>query len=125
MALSQKDLDGKYRITTISDYQGPLPLQSDGETEIVEGRTDRFDKKGCHWTTRLTILNDNEVKFEATADPLEADDDFLLIGANGMPTREPVDYMTVLNVAQKDGRIRLSGQIEHGKIITVITMIKI
>lgn len=125
MPLTQKDLDGKYRITTISDYQGPLPLQSDGETEIADGHTDRVDKKGCRWTTKLTLLNDKEVLFESKADPRTADNDFLLIGENGMPTRHPVNYKTVLKVAQKDDRLRLSGRIEHGKVITVITMTKI
>jgi hypothetical protein len=125
MPLMQKDLDGRYRITTVTDYKGPIPMQSDGETDIVDGRTDRIDKKGCRWTTTLTVLSDSEVKFESVADPLEADDDFLLIGPSGAPTREPVEYSAVLKVAQKDGRMRLSGQIEHGKILTVITMIKL
>jgi hypothetical protein len=125
MPLSQKDLDGRYQISTITDYSGPLPMQSDGETEILDGTTDRVDKKGCRWNTKLTLLNDAEVLFQSTADPLEADEDFLLVGKNGLPTRDPVEYEAVLKVAQKGERIRLSGQIAHGNVITVITMTKI
>jgi hypothetical protein len=125
MTLTLKDLDGRYRITTVTDYKGPLPMQSDGETEIRDGYTDRTDKKGCRWTTELTVLGDDEVKFESTADPTDADADFCLTDARGAPTRDPVTYRTVLKVARKGDKLRLSGQIEHGKTVTVITMMKI
>lgn len=124
MPLTQKDLDGLYRISTVTDYSGPLPMQSDGETEIIDGQTNRVDKKGCQWNTRLTLLNEGEVRFESTADPIDADEDFLLVGQNGLPTRDPVEYEAVLKVSQMGNRIRLSGQIAHGEVITVITMIK-
>lgn len=125
MALSQKDLDGTYMITTVSDYTGPLTLQSDGETVIVDGMTNRVDAKGCRWNTRLTLLNDDVVLFESVADPSEADGDFCLPAADGTPTRQPVTYNATLSVARKGERIRLSGKIEHGKILTLITMMKI
>ena len=125
MPLTLKDLDGRYRVTTVSDYTGPLPMQSDGETEIRDGRTGRVDKKGVRWETVLTMVSDDEVRFESTADPSDADDDFCLTGDDGAPTRDPVLYSTVLKVARKDDRIRLSGRIEHGKVVTVITMVKI
>lgn len=125
MTLTLKDLDGKYRVTTVTDYKGPLPMQSDGETELKDGRTDRTDKKGVRWTTRLAVLSDDEVSFESVADPSGADPDFCLTDARGAPTRDPVTYKTTLKVARKDDRIRLSGQIGHGNVVTVITMMKI
>ena len=125
MALELKDLDGKYQVTTISDYHGPVPMKSDGVTEIKGGQTHRIDAAGCKWTTKLTILSENEVKFESTADPKDAAKDFLLTKENGELTHDPVTYTSVLKVARKDSKIRLSGNIHHGKILTVITMTKI
>jgi len=125
MTLTLQDLDGRYRVTTISDYKGPIPLQGDGETEMKDGHIKRTDKKGCRWSTRLTIIGEDEVWFESEADPSDADPDFCLITVSGEPTREPVSYSAVLKVARKGDRIRLSGQIEHGRVTTVITMMKI
>ncbi len=125
MSLTLQDLDGQYRVTTISDYTGPIPMQSDGITEILNGETDRTDAAGCKWHTKLSILNDNEVQFESTADPTDAKPDFCLTKPNGELTRDPLTYTTTLKVARKDDKIRLSGQIENGRVITVITMTKI
>jgi hypothetical protein len=125
MTLTLQDIDGRYRVTTVSDYQGPLQMQSDGETEFVNGETDRIDKKGCRWNTRLTVIGDDEVKFESTADPFDADPDYCLTTEGGQPTREAVTYAAVLKVSRKGDRIRLSGQITHGRTVTVITLTKI
>lgn len=124
MPLTLQDLDGQYRVTTVSDYQGPVPMQSDGVTEIRNGETNRVDKAGCKWHTKISVLNDEEVKFESTADPSEAAADFCLTKENGELTRDPVTYTTIMKVARKGDKIRLSGQIENGRVITVITMMK-
>lgn len=125
MALELKDLDGKYRVTTISDYQGPVPMQSDGVTEVKNGQTDRIDMAGCRWTTRLTVLNDGEVRFESTVDPRDAVTEFLLTNVSGELTHKPVTYTTTMKVARKGDKIRLSGNIQHGKMLTMLTMTKI
>ena len=120
-----KELDGKYRVTTVSDYNGPVPMKSDGETELVNGMTNRVDKAGVKWTTKITPLSATEVLFESTADPEDAAADFCLTKPNGELTRDPVTYTTKLAIARKDGKIRLSGQIENGKVKTIITMTKV
>lgn len=125
MALELKDLDGQYRVTTVSDYKGVVPMQSDGVTEIKNGETNRIDKAGCKWHTQLKILNDSEVEFISTADPTDAAPDFCLTKASGELTRDPVVYRSVMKVARKEDKIRISGQIESGKTVTVITMMKI
>ena len=124
MTLTLEDLNGKYRVTTISDYDGPVPMKSDGITEIKNGRTQRTDAAGVKWTTQLDVLNDGEVKLTSTADPSGAKEDFLLTSETGELTHKPVVYTAVLKVSRKDSAIRLSGTIEHGKISTVITMAK-
>ena len=117
-----KDMDGKYSVTTVSDYQGPVPMRSDGMTEILDGKTSRTDSAGVKWTTCLTPVSDDEVLFESVADPSDAADDFCLTKANGELTRDPVTYTARLKVARKGDKIRLSGQITHGTTVTVITM---
>lgn len=119
------ELDGKYNVTTLSDYHGPVPMRSDGVTEIINGTTNRVDDAGVKWTTTLTPISDAEVAFESVADPTDAADDFCLTLPNGDLTRDPVTYKATLKVARKGDKIRLSGQIEHGKVTTVITMTKI
>ena len=120
-----KDLDGTYRVTTISDYDGPVPMQSDGQTVVKDGMTSRIDKARVKWTTRITPVSETEVLFESLADPSDAAPDFCLIKPNGDLTRDPVTYTTRLQVARKGDKIKLSGQIDHGKIKTILTMIKI
>ncbi len=120
-----KELDGTYRVTTISDYDGPVPMQSDGQTVVKDGMTSRIDKARVKWTTKITPLSDTEVLFESLADPTDAAPDFCLSLPNGNLTRDPVTYTTRLAVSRKGDKIRLSGQIEHGKIKTILTMTKI
>jgi hypothetical protein len=125
VSLKQEDLDGRYKISTASDDNASLPLQTDGVTVIVDGFTDRIDRHGCRWTTRLTLVDPHTVKLVTTADPLEADPDFMLTGQDGRPTRKAVEYSALLKASRKNGRLRLSGGIEYGRFITVLTMMKI
>lgn len=125
MALTLKDLDGQYRVTTVSDYTGPVPMQSDGLTEILNGETNRVDKVGCKWNTKLVILSEDEVEFISTVDPTDAADDFCLTTPTGELTRDIVTYRAVMKVARKDDKIRISGQIDDGRVKTVITMMKV
>lgn len=119
-----KELDGIYRVTTVSDYDGPVPMQSDGQTRIENGTTSRTDKAGVRWTTKISLLSPTEVLFQSTADPTNAAPDFCLTKPNGELTRDPVTYEARLALSRKGDKIRISGQIEHGRIKTIITMIK-
>ncbi len=118
-------LDGKYLVTSTTDYKGPLEKKSDGETEIRDGRTQRYDRANCLWTSVFRVLNEAEVEMISTADPAKADLDFLLTRPDGSPTRESVTYRTVLKLARKDDRIQMSGQISYGGDLTFVTMRKI
>lgn len=117
-------LDGKYSVTSTTDYNGPLEKKSDGMTEIRDGQTRRYDRANCWWTSTFNILSDTEVEMISVADPAEADIDFLLVAPDGTPTRAPVTYKSVLKMARKDDRIQLSGQIEYGGTLTFLTMRK-
>jgi hypothetical protein len=118
-------LDGKYNVTSTTDYNGPLEKKSDGMTEIRDGQTRRYDRANCLWTSTFNILSDTEVEMVSVADPSEADIDFLLVATNGTPTREAVTYNSILKMARKEDRIQLSGQIEYGGTLTFLTMRKI
>ncbi len=123
--MSTHPLDGKYLVTSTTDYKGPLEKKSDGETEIRNGQTRRYDRANCLWTSTFTILNEHEVEMKSTADPKEADIDFLLTRPDGSPTREAVTYKTVLKLARKEDKIQMSGQISYGGDLTFVTMRKI
>ena len=119
-------LDGKYRITTTTSYQGPLEKRSDGETEIRNGQTSRMDNANCKWTSSFEIISDTEVKMTSVADPSNADIDFLLTAPNGSPTREITTYEAILKLSRKgDDKIQMSGQIHYGSEVIFITMRKI
>ncbi|PZQ45431.1 MAG: hypothetical protein DI551_07345 [Micavibrio aeruginosavorus] len=117
-------LDGKYLVTSTTDYNGPLEKKSDGETEIRDGQTRRYDRANCLWTSQFKILNETQVEMTSIADPVNADIDFLLTRPDGSPTRDAVTYKTVLKLARKDDKIQMSGQISYGGDLTFLTMRK-
>lgn len=119
------DLDGKYQITSTSSYDGPLEQKSDGITEIKNGQTSRLDENGVLWSSRFTILNDNEVEMIALADPKDSAPDFLLTAPDGSPTGKAVTYKTVLKLSRKGDKIQISGQIEYGADVVFLTMRKV
>ncbi len=119
------ELDGKYQVSSTSSYQGPLEKKSDGQTEIVDGKTMRRDAANCLWTSTFTVLNENEVEMISVADASEADTDFMLTAPDGSPTREPVTYKAILKLQRKDDKIQMSGQVEYDNNITLLTMRKI
>jgi hypothetical protein len=118
------ELDGQYRITSTTNYQGPLEKKSDGVTDIRGGKTERFDDYNCKWTSTFNVLSENEVEMVSVADPADAHIDFLLTRPNGNPTREPVTYRSVLKLARKDDKIQMSGQISYGDEIVFLTLRK-
>jgi hypothetical protein len=118
-------LDGKYRVTSTTDDKGPLEKKSDGETEIRDGQTRRYDRANCLWTSTFTILSDTEVEMVSVADPAEADIDFLLTRPDGAPTRDPVTYTSILKLARQGDKIQMSGQISYGGNLTFLTMRRI
>lgn len=117
-------LDGLYRITSTTNYQGPLEKRSDGETVIRNGQTERIDDAGCKWTSTFSIIDDNTVEMISVADPENAHIDFLLRRPDGTPTREKVTYRSRLKLARKDDKIQMSGQIEYGDEIVLLTLRK-
>lgn len=117
-------LDGKYRISTTSSYRGPIEKRSDGETEIVDSRTERLDAANCKWTSTFTIVSETEVKMVSVADPTNSDVDFLLTAPDGSPTRDITTYEARLKLARKGDRIQISGQIEYGNDVVLLTMRK-
>ena len=118
-------LDGKYLISTTTNYQGPLEKKSDGETQIINGQTHRVDAAGCEWTSTFEIISDSEVKMTSVADPTNAGEDFALIREDGSPTRDPQTYESTLKFMQKGDRIQISGKIEFGDELIFLTMRKI
>ena len=119
------NLDGRYQVTSTSSYEGPLERRSDGMTEIRGGKTSRMDGNSVIWTSTFNILSDTEVEMISVADPSRAKGDFALIRPDGSPTREPVTYRTVMKLARKSDKIQMSGRIEYGDEVTLLTMRKI
>ncbi len=117
-------LDGLYRITSTTNYQGPLEKRSDGETVIRNAQTERIDDAGCKWTSTFSIIDDNTVEMVSVADPENAHIDFLLRRPDGAPTREKVTYRSRLKLSRKDDKIQMSGQIEYGDEIVLLTLRK-
>lgn len=118
------ELDGVYRITSTTNYQGPLEKRSDGETIIRNGQTERTDDAGCHWTSTFTVMDDHSVEMVSVADPENAHIDFLLRRPDGSPTRDPVTYTSRLKLARQGEKIQMSGQIHYGDEIVFLTLRK-
>lgn len=120
--MAKTELDGIYLITTTTSYQGPLEKRSDGETQIINGQTERYDDANCKWTSTFEIISENEVKMTSIADPSEADANFLLTAEDGTPTRNAITYETTLKLARKGDRIQMSGEINYGNDVVFLTM---
>lgn len=118
------DLDGVYNVNTVTDYDGPLQKKSDGQTEIINGKTHRIDQAGCEWNSTFEWVDDEktEVKMTSVADPSNADADFLLTRPDGSPTAESVTYETVLKVMRKGDRVQMTGTISYGGDTVILTM---
>ncbi len=119
------ELDGVYQVSSASNYDGPLVKRSDGTTEIRNGQTSRRDGNHVLWTSTFKILNEAEVEMVSVADPSEARDDFALLRPNGTQSRDITTYTSVLRLARKGDKIQLSGQIEYGNEIVILTMRKV
>ena len=123
--MPSSELDGTYRIITVSSYDGPIERKSDGITEIRDGQTHRTDDNNVIWTSSFDIISDNQVRMTSVADPSKATGDFALTRPDGSPTRESVTYESIMRYARKGDKIQLSGQIEYGSEIIILTMRKI
>jgi len=118
------DLDGTYSVTSLTSYQGPLQKQSDGITTIEGGKTFRVDEAGCEWRSSFEWISDTQVKMTSVADPQNARKDFLLVGANGLPTAEPQTYESTLTVKRMGEKVQLTGTISYGAETIFLTMRK-
>jgi hypothetical protein len=116
------ELDGIYQVSSASNYEGPLVKRSGGTTEIRNGQTSRYDGNNVLWTSTFKIISDTEVEMISVADPKDSRIDFLLTRPDGSPTREIVTYNAKLRMARKGDIIQLSGQIEYGNEIVILTM---
>lgn len=119
------ELDGVYQVTSASNYDGPLQKQSDGQTEIRDGKTHRVDEAGCEWSSQFEVISDSEVKMTSLADPTNASSDFLLTRLDGTPTSEAVTYKAVLSLKRQGDKIMMSGSISYGAETVVLTLRKI
>ena len=122
------ELDGRYKVNTVTDYDGPLRKMSDGETEIVGGKTNRTDDAGCVWNSTFTWADEGktQVKMTSVADPSNARADFLLTRPDGTPTSEKVTYESMLKVMRKgQDQVQLTGTINYGSDVVILTMRKI
>ena len=120
--MSKTELDGKYRVSTVSNYQGPVERRSDGETEIVDGKTERIDDNKVLWTSTFEVVSETEVRMTSVADPSDAVSDFGLTTPQGTLTRRPQTYVSTMRMARKGKDVRMSGQIEVGDEIIFLTM---
>ncbi len=119
------ELDGKYNVSSTSSYDGPLERKSDGITEIIDGKTLRTDGNNVQWTSTFRVLSETEVEMTSVADPSKANKDYALTRPDGTPTRDSVTYSTILKLARKGDKIQLSGRIEYGNDVILLTMRKI
>jgi hypothetical protein len=119
------ELDGKYRITSTTNYKGPIERKSDGETEIRNGQTSRIDDSGIQWTSRFKVLNEAEVEMISTADPHDAKANSALLRPDGSPTLDPVSYHAILKLSRKGDKVQMSGQIHYGDEVVFLTLRKI
>lgn len=125
MALTMDELDGKYEVRSETSDGGPYILNGDGITEIKNGLTYRKDKNGFIWESAFSIEGD-KVAMESTIDPSHATGpDSFIKDEKGNPTRGMMTYRSVMEVKRENGKLVLVGEINHGTIVTRLTMTKL
>ena len=118
------ELDGTYSINSITDYGGPLPKKSDGQTVIIGGKTQRVDEFGCLWNSSFEWMNEEKtiVKMTSVADPKNANTDFLLTLPDGSPTSKVVSYEAELKVMRKGDKLQMTGTIKYGSDTVILNL---
>lgn len=120
MPITIDQLDGQYEVRSETSQGGPFVVNGDGMTVIKNGMTYRKDKNGCIWESTFTIIGPDKVEIESTIDPSHAD--AFILDAKGNPTKSIVTYKSVLDAGLVDGKVVLSGSIQHGTETTRLTM---
>lgn len=121
----EHSLDGTYQIITESTSLGNVEDRSDGQTEIRESKTERFDYANCKWNSTFEIIADDVVRMTSVADPSNAAEDFNLTG-DDPAKREAMTFVSDMDVEKDEGgNIKLSGEINTGGTVIYITMQKI
>lgn len=122
MPISFDDLDGEYNVVSETSYGGPFHLNGDGVTVIKNGLTYRKDKAGCIWESAFSVVGENKVQIESTVDPSHAGETLYIVDEKGNPTKGIVIYKSILDAKVVNGKIVMSGVIQHGKETTRLTM---
>lgn len=125
MGLNMSDIDGKYEVKSETSSGGPYVVNGDGITEIRNGLTYRKDAKGFIWESSFSVINDHQVQMESTVDPSHAGDNAFIHDAKGNLTKGMMTYKTILDAKEENGKLVLSGVIEHGAEKTRILMTKL
>ncbi len=125
MPVTLEDLDGQYEVTSETSQGGPFVVNGDGITVIKNGLTFRKDGKGCIWESSFSVIGDGKVQIESTVDPSHAGADMFILDEQGNPTKGIVTYKSILDAKIEDGKVVLSGMIDHGSESTRLTMKKI
>lgn len=122
MTIKMEDLDGTYDVTSETSYGGPFHVNGDGVTTVKNGLTYRKDKNGCIWESSFSVVDEGQVQLESTVDPSHVEGGMHIVDAQGNPTSGMVTYKSVLNAKKIDGKIIMSGEIQHGANTTRLTM---
>ncbi len=125
MDISVLDIDGFYKVESVTDGETAFSPKGDGVTEIKNGLTFRKDQNGCIWESLFTVAGDDAVQLETTVDPSHTPPGYYISDENGNPTKSIVVYKSMLDLAEQDGRIVMSGTIKHGKITTKLTFTRL
>ena len=117
-------IDGTYRVQTHA--ADGKTIDSTGETVIRNGLTYRKDKNGFIWESSFSIVGPTDVDMESTIDPSHASSEKFISDERGNLTKGMMTYRTRLTAAlNDDGKLTLSGRIEHAGSVTPITMTKV
>jgi len=125
MTITFDELDGQYEVRSETNYGGPFWLKGDGITVVKNGLTYRKDKGGCIWESAFSVIGEDKVQIESTVDPSHAGDDVFILDEKGNPTKGIVTYKSVLEARIANGKLVLSGAIQHGAETTRLTMTKL
>lgn len=119
------NLDGKYRLNHLTSRPHSEDQRGMDVIQIENGQSHFEDIYGCVWDTLFEVIDDEHIRMSAYVDQSKADMDHVLSSDSGRASGENLKYESLLKLARKGDDMHLSGQINIGDDIVIISLHKI
>jgi len=120
-----KIISGQYKLQHVTSRPHSEDQRGMEVIQIENGQSHFKDMYGCIWDTTFKTIDEDHIKMTAQVDQSQVDMDHVLSAESGRASAENLTYESLLKISRKDDSIHLSGQIEIGDDIVIISLHKV